>query len=169
MKNKKGFTLIELLAVIVVLAIVTVIATQSILPLMSNAGRDAFASEANMALQSAADAVSLVSLGSADSDHYTEIVDNSNNVTGYCFTLQNLKDLGFFDKDLGDASTPDYEGTVVVELGNTNSYTYKVEMHNEDYYVKTSGGDIIAENLTADEPNGVGRYGESVTLKTSCS
>lgn len=160
LKDRNGFTLIELLAVIVVLAIVTVIATQSILPLIANVGRDSFASEANIAIEGASDAMTLITIGSVDSSNYT--YDDTNKT--YCFTLENLNNLGFFDKDLDNGG---YEGTVTVQPSGSN-YTYSIEMHNDDYYVKTTGGSVKTEDLSADEPNGVGKYTTSVTLKTSC-
>ena len=161
MKNKKGFTLIELLAVIVVLAIVTVIATQSILPFMSNAGRDAFASEGNIAIDGAEDAMSLIQMGSIADTAYTKVSD-----TEYCFTIANLKTLGLFQKD--DTS---YGGTVTV-IKDGNSYTYKTEMHNDKYYVKTTGGTIKSEAYHAtNQPNGVGELTDTIKsgLKVSCS
>ena len=164
MKNldKKGFTLIELLAVIVVLAIVTVIATQTVLPFMANAGRDTFASEANMAIDAASDAMSLISLGSVASSNYTEEAPSGGNKV-YCFTIDNLKNLGLFQKD--DSS---YEGTVTVTVTG-NTYTYATEMKNDRYYVKTTSGTIKAEDYNAStQKNGVGSVSSSVTLKTAC-
>jgi len=160
LKNKKGFTLIELLAVIVVLAIVTVIATQSILPFMANAGRDAFASEANIAIDGASDAMSLMAIGNTDVK--AKAVQES--ATTYCFTLQALKELTFFEKDLDD-----YEGTITVTV-NGNQYTYAASMHNAEYYVNTTSGTVKAEDYDAtNEPNGVGDYAEGVTIKTECT
>jgi len=156
--NKKGFTLIELLAVIVVLAIVTVIATRSVLPFMANAGRDAFASEANIAKDSAANAMALISIGSIDEENYTKEAGGK-----YCFTLANLKTLGLFEKD-----DDTYVGTVTVTPSG-NSYTYAVSMKNEKYYVNTTSGNIKAEALNeAKNNNGVGEVADDVTIKTGC-
>jgi len=147
-KDKKGFTLIELLAVIVVLAIVTVIATQSILPYMANAGRDAFVTEANLAIDGASDAMSLISIGSISSDNYekktvvddkgtTETTDDVTN-TVYCFTLENLNTIGAWSKD-----DDDYAGRVVVTVpASGNGYTYAVTMHSADYFVESTSGTI---------------------------
>ena len=161
LKNKKGFTLIELLAVIVVLAIVTVIATQSILPFMSNAGRDAFASEANLAIDGAEKAMNLIQMGSVADTAYTKVSD-----TVYCFTIANLKTLGLFQKD--DTT---YGGTVTVTKSG-NSYTFATEMHNDKYYVKTTSGTIKTEAYHAtNQPNGVGELTSTIKsgLKVSCS
>ena len=141
LKNKKGFTLIELLAVIVVLAIVTVIASSSILPYMSNAGRDAFASEANIAIDGASNAMNLIQLGSIASTNY-KLTENADGTKTYCFTLQNLKDVSLWDKD--DST---YAGKVVVTVPESGySYTYSVTMHNKDYYV-TGTGTIANETV----------------------
>ena len=51
--KKKGFTLIELLAVIVVLAIVSVLGATLILPALANARKNAFVTEANGLIDSA--------------------------------------------------------------------------------------------------------------------
>jgi len=144
LKNKKGFTLIELLAVIVVLAIVTVIASSSILPYMANAGKDAFVSEANIAIDGASNAMSLISLGNVSTSNYKTGTDTDGNTT-YCFTLQNLKDLSLWDKD-----DENYAGNVVVTVPKAGgySYTYTVTMHNKDYYVTGSG--TIASDDVAD-------------------
>ena len=133
-RNKKGFTLIELLAVIVVLAIVMVLATTTVLPYMANARKDSFALEANTAKEAASQAVSLIMVG-AVKDNYTK---TSN---GYCFTIQNLRDLGLFDKD--DAN---YQGVVKVVKTN-NAFTYKIQMKNADYYVKEMAGEVNGNNV----------------------
>ena len=139
-KDKKGFTLIELLAVIVVLAIVTVIATQSILPYMANAGRDAFVTEANLAIDGASDAMSLISIGSVTSDNYSKGTDASGNTT-YCFTLADLNAIGAWSKD-----DSDYAGKVVVTVPTSGGgYTYAVTMHSKDYYVASTSGTIKNE------------------------
>ena len=161
LKNKKGFTLIELLAVIVVLAIVTVIATQSILPFMANAGRDAFASEANVAIDGAEKAMNLIQMGQIADTAYTVQADGK-----YCFTIDSLKTLGLFQKD--DTS---YKGTIVVTR-NGNSYTYATEMYNDKYYVDTDSGTIKSEAYHAtNQPNGVGELTDTIKsgLKVSCS
>ena len=158
--NNKGFTLIELLAVIVVLAIVTVIATQSVLPFMANAGRDAFASEANLAIDGAEKAMSLIQMGSIADTAYTKVSD-----TVYCFTIANLKTLGLFQKD--DTS---YAGTVTVTKSG-NSYSYATEMHNDKYYVDTESGTIVTDTKSSTVTNGVGEVTNALknSLKTTCT
>lgn len=136
LKNKKGFTLIELLAVIVVLAIVTVIASSSILPYMANAGRDAFVTEANTAIDGASSAMSLISLGSAGNNYTSK--DNADGTKTYCFTLDNLKALSLWDKE-----DDDYAGAVVVSVPASGyAYTYSIEIHSGDYYIDSDDAKI---------------------------
>lgn len=140
--NNKGFTLIELLAVIVILAIVTVLASQSILPFMQNAGKNSFAIEANGAIDSASNAVSLLSIGSIDMPK-----DNDKNFKRdgdkYCFTLDWLVDKGLYDLDVKSLESHtdgkgSYAGKVEVTKSG-NAYTYTIFMHNKEYYVTGSG------------------------------
>ena len=126
--NKKGFTLIELLAVIVVLGIVMVIGTTTVLPLLEKSQKNAFATEANSAIESASNSVSLISLGEYE-DPYYEITTNGT-VTGYCFTLEQLRNVGFWKKN----DITGYEGSVTVTKSG-NIYTYSVTMHNANYKI----------------------------------
>ena len=149
--NKKGFTLIELLAVIVILAIVMVLASSSILPFMRNAGRDSFALEANGVIDSASNAISLITVGSINSDNGSygnqTVANNTNNAhfkhnnnkSQYCFSLDYLVKFGLFD--LKEASLKSdtggkgkYEGAVVASK-NGNAYTYTVYLSNGEYMV----------------------------------
>ncbi len=135
-RDNKGFTLIELLAVIVVLAIVTVIATRSVLPYMKDAGKDSFVVEANTLKGGATDAMSLMSLGKAGSNYSTKAGEDG--ATLYCFTLDNLKALGQWDKQ-----DDNYGGRVVVKVpANSNAYEYKVTLHSETYYVDSVTGTV---------------------------
>lgn len=148
LKNKKGFTLIELLAVIAILAIVSVIATRTVFPYMANARKDAFATEANEIIGVTSDAMSLISLG--------EIRDNYTiEPTGtYCFTLENLRNLGLLVKD-----DEDYVGTVTVTV-NGNAYSYAISMSNGTYNVDKSG----QINADTDVNEGAGE-----DIKTACT
>lgn len=173
--NKKGFTLIELLAVIVVLAIVMVLATTTVLPYMNTAASKAFVTEANGAIDAASQAITLMSIGSIDEPttgaDYKKTVTESEGVTTtkYCFSLKQLVELGIWTKDIDAVSgtTPEYAGTVVAtKTSNSNAYSYAVEMHNADLYVKSAAGtiDANAEDEVLDYGDGTG-----ITLKTSCN
>lgn len=148
LKNKKGFTLIELLAVIVVLAIVMVLATRAILPGIGNVSKDAIATEANMFVDAASDAISLISIGSITSSNlgangtdYSKVEDSANDTTTYCFTLKKLVDLGLVKKDLED-----YAGSVVVKRTGTK-YVYTIAMHNKDLEVPANSGSVSTADV----------------------
>jgi len=172
LENKKGFTLVELLAVIVVLAIVMVLATTTVLPYMTKSTNNAFAIEANGAIDAASQAMSLISIGSIpvtenDADFSKEVTtDAEGNVTGtkYCFSLKKLVDLGLLKKDVDEVNKGgNYAGTVVVtETTTSKAFSYAVEMHNKDLYVKNSSGTVDGETDVLD-------YTEEVDLKTSCT
>lgn len=155
MKDNRGFTLIELLAVIVILAIVMVLASSSILPFMRNAGRDAFALEANGVIDAASNAISLITVGSIDADgsyngqpvpgntaddkkkHFNKVTTDT--ATKYCFSLDYLVKFGLFD--LKEASLKSdsagkgtYEG-MVEAVKNGNAYTYTVYIKNDEFMV----------------------------------
>jgi type IV pilus assembly protein PilA len=53
MKNEKGFTLIELLAVIVVLAVIMLVATTAVVPMMNRAQKQAFITDAQTIIKGA--------------------------------------------------------------------------------------------------------------------
>lgn len=153
MKNKKGFTLVELLAVIVVLAIVMVLATRTVLPLMNRAKVQAFATEAGEAIRAASDTITIYSLGQADTDRLDakEFSQSGESVTGgtatYCFSLKGLVKLGYYDKSLEDVAPnsgdPEYEGVVIItNKFDDNTYTYKLIMHNSEYYTSVEKSDV---------------------------
>jgi len=169
LRNKKGFTLIELLAVIVVLAIVMVLATTTVLPYMGKAANKAFATEANGVIDAASQAITLMSIGTIDepttgADYSkTETTSGSVTTTKYCFSLKKLVELGIWTKDLDsvNGTTPDYAGTVVAtKTSSSNAYSYAVEMHNKDLYVKSTAGTIDEEEV---------KDYSSTSLKTTCN
>lgn len=108
MKNNSGFTLVELLAVIVVLAIVTIIATQSILPLIGDARPDAFRVEATEVINITEDVVQLYFLGnfSLSNNNSSCIKDNE-----ICITVEELINKGLYE-DKSNA----FSGKVLVDI-----------------------------------------------------
>lgn len=141
MKNKNGFTLIELLAVIVVLAIVTVIATQSVLPLMKNASRDAFAIEATSVIKSAKDALSMYNLGKEKLDNNNKSCSNDEFI---CFSVEKLIDMGLYE-----GSKDVFSGKVLIDITNDEDvpkYTLYLQKGAEFSIV---GG--TAEDYTVEE------------------
>ena len=144
-KDKKGFTLIELLAVIVVLAIVTVLATSTILPYIVDVRKQAFADEANEAIEAASRAMTLLTISSIteEDDLKGEAGDFSKGTNSYCFSLKKLVELGLWEKDIEDIGANGYDGYVkVVTSDSSKAYTYQLKMHNQSLYVDSKGGDV---------------------------
>lgn len=147
-KNRKGFTLIELLAVIVVLAIVTVLATSTILPYIADVRKQAFADEANEAIEAASRAMSLITIGSiTEKDLNGNDKDYKKTDNSYCFSLSKLVDLGLWEKDKKELGEGGYEGYVKVNTSNpSKAYTYEIKMHNSSLYVSGDGVNIKYDN-----------------------
>lgn len=150
MKQKKGnagFTLIELLAVIVVLAIVAVLGTTTVMPLLEDIRLDTFAKEANDLKSAGSSAVSLIMLGKDEiKGNYTTITN------GYCFTLENLKAAGLYEKD-----DTNYQGIVkATKAEGSNVYTYDVSLGSDKYFTHKTSGNFSAEDvkLTKEEATG---------------
>ena len=159
MKNKNGFTLIELLAVIVVLAIVTVIATQSILPYMSNARPDAFGIEATYVMKSAEDAATLHNLNKVKLKNNTASCKKDKVL---CFTIAELINLGLYD---GDSET--YKGKVLIDFSNTEvDYTLYLQKGAEFSIVGSHETDFV--NNKTDLVSG-GFANDKVTEYTTCT
>lgn len=164
MNEKKGFTLIELLAVIVVLAIVMVLATTTVLPFIAKSRRNAFAIEANAAIDAASAAVSLIQVdtiaGTANGSGITKGTDYTRKLnksgetltsTQYCFTLQQLIKIGSLKSEKiakqGDAQTP-YAGRVVVTITEgSNQFTYNISMKNANYEIVDHTGSVDGEEV----------------------
>ena len=150
LNEKKGFTLIELLAVIVILAIVTVLGATTVLPYLQGAGKNAFAIEANHAVDAASQAMSLYQIGSISipAANITEPADDDD-PTVYCFTLEQLVNYGLWTKDASAvAAGGDYAGTVkVTQSAGSKSYTYAVAMHNKDYAVDKASGNVASGDV----------------------
>ena len=154
MKGKKGFTLIELLAVIVVLAIVSVLGASLILPALADARKNAFVSEANNFLDAASQGISLIQVGSITNAELTAVGSDYKLTTGdttktYCFTLNGLIKLGLFDKKLNsEGKVPDYNGKVVVTVTEgSKQYIYNTTFSNKDFYVNGVTGNIAVSNV----------------------
>lgn len=168
--NKKGFTLIELLAVIVVLAIIMVLATTTVLPLLSTARKKSFATEAQAAVSTASNIMSLIPLGTITSTDlgtngadYKDIPGTSKSCK--CFSLKKMVDLGVYTLDSGNIGIGKYEGYVVATItSGSNNYSYKVKMHNQNFSVEKTG-------TTIDEKTDVKDYTvkNSVDTAYNCS
>ena len=119
--NKKGFTLIELLAVIIVLAVVTLLAVQAVLPQVEKARRNVFVVEVNHAIDAA-------------KQWYSEkkLINDENNK---CIKIGDLIRDGYFE--VSDSSN--YAGYVVIEKDANGVVTgYSIEMSNGTFETTTA-------------------------------
>ena len=161
MKNSKGFTLIELLAVIVVLAIVTVIASSSILPYMSNARPDAFKVEATNVIKSASDATDLYFMNQVKlkGNESSCLVGNV-----ICFTIKELSDLGLYKDRAGN-----FSGKVLVNISNRLNPTYELYLQKGAEFNITAGTEIDYVNNGTVSPGGWASADAENYSKCSCS
>ena len=110
-KNKNGFTLVELLAVIVILAVIILIASNSVLSQMDKARKNALAIEGNTLINAAKNA------------YQSAILEGKITTGSACFTLEYLYSEGLFSKGSKDT----YTGSVLVapdESGKIVTYTF---------------------------------------------
>ena len=126
MKNKKGFTLVELLAVIMILAIVMILGITAVVPLIIRGKKNSLGNEG------------LAFVDAAKIAHEKELYPNSKlqlrDKASYCFSMNDLKNLGYYDKD--DDS---YYGSVYIYYDSRNSsYEYMFWISNSNFHI--SGG-----------------------------
>ena len=115
--NKKGFTLVELLAVIVILAVVMLIATTAVGPLMTKSRKSALGTEG----------VSLVD--AAKTAYQAEQMAGKIKPTdSVCFDLKWLNEYNYFSKGASDS----YSGSVLVTYAG-GKYSYKFWISNGTY------------------------------------
>ncbi len=134
--NKKGFTLIELLAVIIVLAVVTLLAVQAVLPQVEKARKNSFVTEANSAIEA------------AKQWYADKLLTSPSDVSGnvVCVKISTLKDNGFYE-----VSRDGYLGTVKIDKSGTQT-VYKILITNGSYQTKTEH----RGKLTTSETTGTG-------------
>ena len=116
--NRKGFTLIELLAVIIVLAVVTLLAVQAVLPQVEKARKNVFVVEANHAIDA------------AKQWHGEKKLINGENNT--CITISDLISSGYFEV----TNSSKYAGYVQVVQSNGIVTGYNIMMTNGTYKTK---------------------------------
>jgi len=105
--KKKGFTLVELLSVIVILSVVVLIATNAVVPMMSNAKKQVLATEANKFIATAK----------------TLYVNEKQSGTK-CYTYDEVINSGLIEK-----SDEAYTGSFLITSEN-GKYTYKIWLSN---------------------------------------
>ena len=141
--NNHGFTLVELLAVIVVLAIVMLVAVQSVLPQMEKARRQTLALDAQTAIESANTYFMNLSLSSGKGFPSAEGKSN-------CVTIKTLVDNGYF------SVKGNYDGKVVVTKQGSN-YVFKVWLLKDQLEIIGAGASSDGktnEQIKAYDDNG---------------
>ncbi len=157
-RNKNGFTLVELLAVIVILAVIILIATNNVGEAMTKARKNALAIEGNSAVKGAKEAYQIA------------ILEGDITTGAACFSLSYLYNKGYFDKGSGTGEGNDnYTGSVLVQPdAGKATYTYKFWLSNGSYVFNGvsygSNGTSATEGTTA-SPNCGGNFQTSGTSK----
>jgi len=144
--NKKGFTLVELLAVIVILAVVMLIATTAVGPMMTKSRISSLGTEGIQLVDAAKTAYQAEQLKGDSKIKATSTV---------CFDMEWLKNEGYFTKGSADG----YSGSVLVTY-NAGNYTYTYWLSNGTYWLKSAkadGGYSEVDNNTVYDaaPSGV--------------
>lgn len=138
--NNKGFTLAELLAVIVVLAIITLIATNSVNGTLLKIRKNALATEGNSAVHGAEEAYQLSILNG-------EITNN-----GACYSLKYLYEHNFYTRGSGNGEGGDkYTGSVLVTPNSTGGFTYKFWISNGSYKLENVPFGVKGDSATDGE------------------
>ena len=145
--NRKGFTLIELLAVIIVLAVVTLLAVQAILPQVDKARKNAFVVEVNNAIEAAKQWYGI------------QVLEGTGQT---CVSITTLKNEHYFE-----VSDTGYNGTVTVLIDSTTKVVtgYKISMTNGSYKILNHTGKLTTSQAATE----VKLSSDSGTVPTSCS
>lgn len=131
--NKKGFTLVELLAVIVILAVVMLIATTAVGPLMTKSRKSALGTEG----------IGLVD--AAKMAYQAEQADSNSGIkatSSACFSLDWLYEHNYFEKSDADG----YYGSVLVSRQSDGKYEYTFWIGNGTYAFEGLGVDYDVED-----------------------
>ena len=128
--NNHGFTLVELLAVIVVLAIVMLVAVQSVLPQMEKARRRTLALDA----QTAIEAANTYFMNNSLSDPTKGFPTSTGESNGRCVAVKTLIDNAYF------STKGNYDGSVLV-YKEGNQYLFKVWLHKDQLMIPGAGVD----------------------------
>ena len=122
--NKKGFTLIELLAVIIILAVLMMLAGNSVINIMMNTRRSAFRTEFLSLLDSAQLKAQTDMLGGK------ELQKGGSTVCYGSACSAESKKLDTFDNKGG------YTGSVLVTNGGSGALTFKGWMYSSSYAIE---------------------------------
>lgn len=150
--NKKGFTLVELLAVIVILAVVMLIATTAVGPLMTKSRKSALGTEGVSLVDAAKTAYQAVQMQGTSTLKPTEDA---------CFSLEYLYQQNYFTKSSDDG----YTGSVLVDYEN-GKYSYTFWISNGTYVFGSSTAGVSPDGYDVENSNTVT---DGATAVTNCN
>lgn len=122
--NKKGFTLVELLSVIVILSVVVLIATNAVVPMMSNAKKQVLATEANKFM------------GAAKNLYVKDGLTGTK-----CYSYEDV-----INSNLIEKNDEAYSGSFLIEENN-GKYTYRIWLSNGTNLVDGKTPDVTSEDV----------------------
>lgn len=123
--NKRGFTLVELLSVIVILAVVVLIATNAVVPMMSSAKKQVLATEANKFIATA------------------KTLYVNENISGTkCYSYDEIINSGLIEKN--DEA---YTGSFLIEENN-GKYTYKIWLSSGTNIIEGASPDVTSDDVS---------------------
>ncbi len=125
MNNKKGFTLVELLSVIVILSVVVLIASNAVVPMMSEAKKQVLATEANKFMMAAQNLYVRESLSGTKCYSYDDVINS-----------------GIIEKN--DEA---YAGSFLIESTGDGKYTYKIWLSNGTNAVIGKSPDVTSKDV----------------------
>ncbi len=123
--NKKGFTLVELLSVVVILSVVVLIATNAVVPMMSNAKKQVLATEGNKFMRAA-----------------QTLYVQKNEAGTKCYSYDEVINAGIIEKN--DAS---YKGSFLIEATEDGKYSYKMWLSNGTNMIDGKIPDVSSEDV----------------------
>lgn len=140
-KNKNGFTLVELLAVIVVLAVIVLIASNNVLSSLEKGKRSAFATEGNVLVNESAKVAYQL----------------EQRVGSVCYSLEYLHQKDFYSKGKDQG----YSGSVLISVSNEGATTYKFWLSNGSYIINgkpvgATGSEVELGNGASSNCGGTG-------------
>ena len=135
-KNKKGFTLVELLAVIVILAIIMVIATQQIGKVIAGARADSFVESYQMIAKQvntyiASDQLDAITCDDTDSDD-TNDCSSKYGLSSADYSLKVAGNTGTYTITLTAADDGKFDNMNLTENGKTKCTSSKITINSTE-------------------------------------
>lgn len=165
MKNTKGFTLIELLAVIVVLAVIMLVATTAVVPMMNRAQKQAFITDAQTIIKGAESYFIYKDMTGGNVSGLDKNTMNDYNGTDYGYVSYKCVDINVDSS----AGVDDLLGEYVEEKGKESYYGTVIYDKVKDYYqiYVTDGEKYIFTDWETDGKTFLSSADETVVKETA--